>query len=388
MKTVVFDLLHAQPLGGAMFHGGGEYIKAIFKELSDQMANQTFDFQVCYDSTMFIDDWIKDTIAENRIIEHNVTNVQEVSKKLFQIAQEHDNVCFFTGMIYPYECVELPDQICKIGVCHGLRALEKSYDSCAKHYISNKAEFRDCVVQTLMPTHRVKKTQIAYAKLFDKFDMMITDSVHSEYSIKLFFAKECTEKQIRVFYPPLKIAAKKTTLETPEKPYIMMVCANRWLKNSWRGIKALDMLFSGHLMSNMNVRIYGDLPERIKKNIQSKEHFQFFGYVDTEELEKAYQGCSIFFYPTLNEGFGLPPMEAMKYGKTCVISAVCSLPEIYQDSVYYCNPYDIQEMANRLLQASEQPISQDKIEKQISLIIDRQRDDLSKLIQLILETDR
>ena len=114
--------------------------------------------------------------------------------------------------------------------------------------------------------------------------------------------------------------------------------------------------------------------------------FDFYGYVPGDELERAYANCEVFFYPTLNEGFGSPPLEAMKYSKTCIISAVCSLPEIYGAAVYYCNPYDIMEMKNRLLQAIDNKIPVELVISQHNIIREKQNADLRELCEIILSS--
>lgn len=128
---------------------------------------------------------------------------------------------------------------------------------------------------------------------------------------------------------------------------------------------AIDDLYSKGLIDGIKTHILGNLPESIKRKIKNVDKFVFYGYVDSDELEYQYSHCSIFLYPTLNEGFGLPPFEAMKYGKTCVISAVCSLPEVYGDAVYYCNPYDQMEISNRIMLAVNNRIDPAVINKQI-----------------------
>ena len=81
----------------------------------------------------------------------------------------------------------------------------------------------------------------------------------------------------------------------------------------------------------------------------------------------------------------MPPEEAMKYGKTCVVSGVCSLPEIYGDAVYYVNPYDIGEMKNRILWATKEPIEEKLITKRLEQIINKQKDDLDSLCKTIID---
>jgi len=193
-------------------------------------------------------------------------------------------------------------------------------------------------------------------------------------------------KNLKVFYTPAKEIERSNDVSNhKEKPYILIISSNRWIKNSYRAVIALDGLYDKHHMSNMKVRVYGGLPLKIRKKIRNIEMFEFYDYVSTEELENAYRGCELFLYPTLNEGFGLPPLEAMKYGKTCIISAVSSLPEIYGEAVYYCNPYDIKEIQNRVLYAYENKKTEKVISEKINSIKKRQDLDLIALCDMLIQ---
>ena len=74
----------------------------------------------------------------------------------------------------------------------------------------------------------------------------------------------------------------------------------------------------------------------------------------------------------------------MKYDKTCIVGADSSLTGIYQEAVYYCAPYDINEMETRLVQAMDSKIPVDIIRKAYKRITDRQKDDLRSLCRLIV----
>lgn len=76
-------------------------------------------------------------------------------------------------------------------------------------------------------------------------------------------------------------------------------------------------------------------------NLESlPENISFTGYVDDDELVALYNKASVFVYPSLYEGFGIPPLEAQACGCPVVCSNVASLPEVGGDSVMYCDPYD------------------------------------------------
>jgi glycosyltransferase involved in cell wall biosynthesis len=66
----------------------------------------------------------------------------------------------------------------------------------------------------------------------------------------------------------------------------------------------------------------------------------FLGYIDDRDLPLLYNASSVFVFISLNEGFGLPPLEAMSSGCPSVVSDASSLPEICGDAAYYVDPYD------------------------------------------------
>lgn len=82
----------------------------------------------------------------------------------------------------------------------------------------------------------------------------------------------------------------------------------------------------------------------------------FTGPVDENDKQWYLKNCEAFVYPSLAEGFGLPVIEAMYFGKPCVISSLSSLPEIGGDEAYYFTSFDPAEM-NKVLKDSLQHYS-------------------------------
>lgn len=66
----------------------------------------------------------------------------------------------------------------------------------------------------------------------------------------------------------------------------------------------------------------------------------------TELLAEAYRGATAFVFPSLYEGFGLPPLEAMACAVPVLTSNVCSLPEVVGDAAVLVNPLDVEEIAH------------------------------------------
>jgi len=79
----------------------------------------------------------------------------------------------------------------------------------------------------------------------------------------------------------------------------------------------------------------------------------FAGYVPQEELPWWYNAADVFVYPSLYEGFGLPPLEAMACGVPVVVSAASSLPEVVGEAGVIVPPLDAQALAEAIREVVE-----------------------------------
>lgn len=75
---------------------------------------------------------------------------------------------------------------------------------------------------------------------------------------------------------------------------------------------------------------------------------RFTGYVDNDTLRELYRSATVFAYPSLYEGFGLPILEAMACGAPVLTSDSASIPEVAGDAAVLMNPYDVEDMASKL----------------------------------------
>jgi glycosyltransferase involved in cell wall biosynthesis len=75
------------------------------------------------------------------------------------------------------------------------------------------------------------------------------------------------------------------------------------------------------------------------------------GFVSDKELDDLYQNASLFVFPSLYEGFGLPPLEAMKRGLPVVASNATCVPEILGEAALYFNPLNVDDMAEKIKNA-------------------------------------
>ena len=79
----------------------------------------------------------------------------------------------------------------------------------------------------------------------------------------------------------------------------------------------------------------------------------FKGYVPYEDLPALYSGADVFIFPSLYEGFGFPPLEAMACGTPVIASNNSSLPEVLGDNALYVDPYDIHQITSSILKIYE-----------------------------------
>lgn len=77
------------------------------------------------------------------------------------------------------------------------------------------------------------------------------------------------------------------------------------------------------------------------------------GFVPDEDLSPLYSGCAAFIFPSLYEGFGLPPLEAMQCGASVITSNVSSLPEVVGEAAIQVTPYDEDALCQAMLDVYE-----------------------------------
>ena len=80
--------------------------------------------------------------------------------------------------------------------------------------------------------------------------------------------------------------------------------------------------------------------DEIHARIASSE-VKLLGYVSDEDLAALYQSCTLFCYPSLYEGFGLPVLEAMTSGAPVLASRIASLTEVAGEAAHYVDPHDV-----------------------------------------------
>lgn len=384
MKNILFDLSVCQPLNNSKFHGGGVYGYIVLRSLLQEAPERIV---VYADLNRFI---VQDVL--NLMKEKDVQVVDKNKATLVECIKEYSIDVFYSPLYSnSYNALKnLP--ICIIITIHGLRNLEMNRDKTEILYgRSLRDKFKALLKQTPYYNKLLKKYWEEKKWLFESDNVQIvTVSNHSRESI-LYHYPFTDKERIHVMYS-VSTTPKgyENVIPYSNEKYYLIVSANRWLKNAYRAIKAFDMLFGNpHYKIDGRVIVLGlSKDSTIYNRICNKNRFELKGYVDQNELESLYKGAYALVYPTLNEGFGYPPLEAMKYGTPVIASPFASVTEVCGDGVLYANPYSSEEIAFRVLEfendASHKKFCKRSLDRYAE-VESRQLNSLHSLIQLLLK---
>ena len=132
-----------------------------------------------------------------------------------------------------------------------------------------------------------------------------------------------------------------------KKPYFLAVSSNSLHKNFTAVIQALSLIRSD---VDFEMVIVGGFFPRVFRSTEEElpEQVRRVGYVTDAELRALYEHALGFVFPSLYEGFGFPPLEAMICGCPVILSTAASLPEVGGDAVLYCDPHSTSSIAEQM----------------------------------------
>lgn len=192
--------------------------------------------------------------------------------------------------------------------------------------------------------------EFEYSFLFKRADGIITVSEYSKSEIEKFFPE--SKGKVYVVYNGLD-HSKFKNLNLPRKKQILFIGSIAKHKNIGSVIKAFSQIYKEipHKLIIVGTRDKG-LPyeeeiKEIAKNLP-EDRIKFTGSISDEDIVKLYNESELFIFPSLHEGFGLPPLEAMACGCPVLASNTSSIPEICGNAAIYFNPLDTQEIATKL----------------------------------------
>lgn len=152
------------------------------------------------------------------------------------------------------------------------------------------------------------------------------------------------------FYPVTDFSVVQTVLgryNIPSDPYFLSLCTLEPRKNLAFLVNAFVAFIEENPNLNINLVLVGavgwknqSLFTSLERSPHLKHRVILAGYVPDSDLSAIYSGALAFVYPSLYEGFGLPPLEAMQCGVPVITSNTSSLPEVVVDAGIMVDPTD------------------------------------------------
>jgi glycosyltransferase involved in cell wall biosynthesis len=142
---------------------------------------------------------------------------------------------------------------------------------------------------------------------------------------------------------------------TPERPYYLYVGSRASYKNFDRLLRAFR--HAREVKSDLTLAVVGidfsDQERRLIHDLNLSGHIQHFGHPSDSHLAKLYRCSLALVYPSLYEGFGIPPLEAMACGTAAVVSNGSSLPEVIGDAGIFFDPNSATELTDILVSLAD-----------------------------------
>jgi glycosyltransferase involved in cell wall biosynthesis len=136
--------------------------------------------------------------------------------------------------------------------------------------------------------------------------------------------------------------------------YVLAVSSMNPTKNFKRLVEAFvrlnDPSIDLVIVGMKNAAIFGKAHD-----LSSAPNIKQAGYVSDEKLKALYQHAACFLYPSIYEGFGIPPLEAMRNGCPTLVGRAAALPETCGDASVYCDPYSVDDIAAKLRDLLDSP---------------------------------
>ena len=174
------------------------------------------------------------------------------------------------------------------------------------------------------------------------------------------------------FYPITDsevISQKLKQYQIPAQPYLLSLCTLEPRKNLNFLLQCFAQLLAQDPSLETNLVLVGvsgwknnNIFQIVQSNPLLKSHVIFTGYIPDHDLSAIYSGALAFVYPSLYEGFGLPPLEAMQCGTPVITSNTSSLPEVVGKAGLMINPSSRDDLCQAILNL----INNSKLRNQLS----------------------
>jgi glycosyltransferase involved in cell wall biosynthesis len=131
-------------------------------------------------------------------------------------------------------------------------------------------------------------------------------------------------------------------------PYLLYVGNRKSHKNLPRLLEAFALVSSDSEVRLVLTGAADAATSGLVSSLELTERVVFFGPVSDKVLPKLYRGAIALVFPSLIEGFGLPPLEAMACGTPVIASNTSSIPEVVGDAAVMVDPYKVEALADAM----------------------------------------
>ncbi len=193
----------------------------------------------------------------------------------------------------------------------------------------------------------------------ERSDLIIAVSAFTARQVEQLLHVE--RSRIRVVHHGTRPAKFPSSL-IPREPIVLSVGAIQSRKNIVRLVESFEQLPpEWKLLLAGSFGFHAEAArERIERSPR-KQDIQMLGYVTDSQLEQLYQRASIFAFPSLDEGFGMPVLDAMARGVPVLTSNVSAMTEVAGDAALLVDPTDVASIADGLRRLATNPDLRDTL---------------------------
>lgn len=390
---LLFDLLATQPISSSVkYNGGAEYVRRIFLETVAR-SDDSVNIFCTYNSKLAFEDYLRE-VAINK----GVVFLDLAKNSINEYIRQNRIEKVFLGIVQRYSGTHFDQNVEVVMVWHDVRDLEivptreSLWNFSDVSTLSGRIKliikllFFDGFLKMCAEINMRNYATISVLAQ-RKRTRVITDSVHSKYTILSKFPAIEKSKIDVLSLPEITYSNEKTECsELIGEKYWLLVSADRWNKNALSVIKILSKV---EVFRNKKIKLVlvGNIKNfNLYNKIKKCDWIVVYDYLERSKLEWLYANCSLLLYPSFAEGFGIPPIEAMRYGKPIVASATSAIIEIYGDAPIYICPYNKLEIETRLRSVLDMDLNliSQKSNHKYKQILKRQHHDLEVIVDIIL----